>query len=226
MKKLLVALASVLILGLFLTVALAKPKEKEPLDSITFIHYRNGKVVAKGGSCTKLLGVKWKTLPINYVIDPKNYDKNLVIEAISKAVEEWDLHTTKELFDGYDVSDGEWGVLDYKNVYTFEEYSNDNVIAVTRIWYTRITKEIVDYDVLFNTYYGWYDCNKTSCTEENRGMDLQSIALHETGHGIGLADVYSSACSYVVMYGYSSYGEVQRELTNPDIIGLQRLYGT
>ncbi|MCS7105916.1 MAG: matrixin family metalloprotease [Candidatus Aenigmarchaeota archaeon] len=232
MKKLVIALTSVLVLSLFLTTTLAIPKEaarekpSEPLESITFIHYKDGRVKVTGGSCTKLMGVKWGSLPVSYVISPANYNQEFVAEAISLAAEEWDSHTSKELFSNiYSIGNAEWGVADLKNVYTFGEYPDSSVIAVTRIWYTRRTKQIVDYDVLFNTWYNWFDCSKTSCTEENKGMDLQSIALHETGHGIGLADVYSSACSYVVMYGYSSYGEVKRELALPDIAGLQRIYG-
>jgi len=79
---------------------------------------------------------------------------------------------------------------------------------------------------MFDTNYNWYDCTQTSCTSENKGMDLQNIATHETGHGVGLADVYSSACSEVTMYGYSWYGDIgKRDLAQPDITGLQKLYG-
>jgi tryptophanase len=46
------------------------------------------------------------------------------------------------------------------------------------------------------------------------------------GHGVGLDDVYDTACSEVTMYGYSTYGEIKkRDLETPDIIGLQKLYG-
>ncbi|PJA83788.1 MAG: peptidase M10A and M12B matrixin and adamalysin, partial [Candidatus Nealsonbacteria bacterium CG_4_9_14_3_um_filter_37_29] len=56
--------------------------------------------------------------------------------------------------------------------------------------------------------------------------DLQNIATHELGHGVGLGDVYETACSEVTMYGYSNYGETQkRTLEAPDITGLQTLYG-
>ena len=107
-----------------------------------------------------------------------------------------------------------------------KSYSS-GVIAVTTYWYYRNSKHFVEYDVLFNTYYNWYDCKKTPelCTVNNKAMDLQTIALHETGHGIGLADVYQKACGGVVMYGYGSYGEVRRTLAQPDIAGLQMLYG-
>lgn len=57
-------------------------------------------------------------------------------------------------------------------------------------------------------------------------MDLQNIATHELGHGVGPGDIYSSSCSEVTMYGYSSYGEnKKRALEQQDIIGLQKMYG-
>lgn len=208
---------------------LAKPKEKEPVDSITLIHYIDGKIKAVGGgsgnSCSKLLGVKWGSLPVSYVINLDGYNEKFVTSAISAAATEWDSHTTANLFDGYTTGNVAWGVQDGNNAYVFGQYSSNNAIAVTRYWYTRYSKQLTEYDVLFNTYYGWFDCTKTSCTSSNRGMDLETIALHETGHGIGLADVYSGSCGDAVMYGYGSYGDINRDLAQPDIVGVQKLYG-
>jgi len=57
-------------------------------------------------------------------------------------------------------------------------------------------------------------------------MDLENIAVHELGHTVGLSDIYSTACSEVTMYGYSTEGETsKRTLEQPDITGLQRMYG-
>ncbi|MBU2577818.1 matrixin family metalloprotease, partial [Patescibacteria group bacterium] len=95
------------------------------------------------------------------------------------------------------------------------------VIAVTTIWYNPATKAIVEFDIMFDTDWTWGDA-----TIDTAKMDLQNIATHEFGHGVGLADVYDSACSAVTMYGYSDYGETQKKtLETPDITGLQKLYG-
>jgi hypothetical protein len=224
MKKLL-ALIPILLMA---TAVFAVPN-KEPTDSVTLIHYIDGRVkLVGGGSCSKLLGVKWGSLPVSYVINPTNgpSDVTIITTAISAATAEWDSHTNAILFDGYTIDNVGWGINDKKNAYVFGSYSgNNNVIAVTKYWYTRYGKQIVDYDVLFNTFYGWFDCTKTTCTADNKGMDLQTIALHETGHGIGLADVYNRACGDTVMYGYGSYGEIKRDLAQPDINGLVNLYG-
>jgi predicted Zn-dependent protease len=57
-------------------------------------------------------------------------------------------------------------------------------------------------------------------------MDLQNIATHELGHGLGLNDLYESAASEETMYGYSTYGEMsKRSLFIGDIAGIHDLYG-
>jgi hypothetical protein len=52
------------------------------------------------------------------------------------------------------------------------------------------------------------------------GIDLPTVALHELGHGLGLA--HSNVPS-AVMYAY--YGGPRRELTDDDIQGIQSIYG-
>ena len=74
--------------------------------------------------------------------------------------------------------------------------------------------------------WGDADPNNDGIVDNPNVMDLQNIATHEFGHGIGLDDVYNSECSEVTMYGYSDYGEIKkRTLEQPDVTGLQKLYG-
>ena len=198
------------------------------LDRVDFIHYAKpenpGK--AKTETCYKLLGVKWNSLPVNYVINPTNpqgLSEQSVTSAISTSAETWDSATSKELInDVYTVNySAQYGVQNFKNAIAFGDYPNDNVIAVTSVWYTRIGKQIVEFDQLYNTRFAWGDAEV-----DKAKMDLQNIATHELGHGVGLGDLYSTTCSTVTMYGYSSYGETQkRTLEQPDITGLQKMYG-
>lgn len=222
MKKHLILITILIVLGLTVSTVLAVPN-KEPLDEITFIHYRDGRIrpinpVAGGPLCYKLMGIKWKSLPVKYVIHT-----SLDANAIVASTNEWDSHTSTSLFDGY-TKDGSANFDDSpdgRNEYSYGNYPQSGVIAVTRTWYTRYGKEIVEYDVMFDTDFTWGDV-----TQNPSVMDLQNIATHETGHGIGLADIYNSGCSAVTMYGYSNYGETQkRTLEQPDITGLQRMYG-
>jgi len=197
------------------------------LTRVDFVHYAKPVLPGKPSNtatCYKLLGGKWKTLPVNYVINPgnpQNLSPVFVTSAISTAAETWDAATSSELFNNaYSVDYGvRYGIQDYKNAIQFGDYSDNNVIAVTSVWIGR--KTIVEFDILFNTRYAWGDSTKTSGV-----MDLQNIAAHELGHGVGLNDIYSTGCSAVTMYGYSSYGETsKRTLEQPDITGLKSMYG-
>ncbi len=206
-----------------------EPLEPGTLERIVFIHYANGKVVAsaKAPSCYKLLGVKWKSLPISYVVNPGV--EAMVSGAIFTSNETWDAVTSKELFnDNYSLDatanwDGDYP--DGRNEYSMGNYPQSGVIAVTVIWsgipIGSKGRQIIEFDVLFDTDFTWGDA-----TVNTTVMDLQNIAVHESGHGIGLGDIYSSNCSEVTMYGYSSYGETEkRTLEQPDITGLQKMYG-
>ena len=207
---------------------------KEPLEKIEFIHWKKDFekleiAKARTPSCYKFLTptkVKWKNLPINYVINPTNpqaLPESFVISAIVNAAETWDANTSKELMNDVYTIDytATYGVQDYVNAITFGNYPTEGVIAVTTVWYNPATKEIVEFDMMFDTDWIWGDA-----TVDNTKMDLQNIATHEFGHAIGLDDVYNSACSEVTMYGYSDYGETKkRTLEQPDIKGLQTLYG-
>jgi len=106
-------------------------------------------------------------------------------------------------------------------------YPQAGVIAVTTIWgyfYGPPGKrEIVEFDILFDTDYLWGDAEEGGCAPVV--MDLQSIASHELGHGAGLVDLYESSCSEETMYGYSEYCEVKkRDLGIGDMTGIDELY--
>ncbi|NIO21350.1 MAG: matrixin family metalloprotease [Candidatus Aenigmarchaeota archaeon] len=168
-------------------------------------------------------GVKWRDLPVNYVIHP-----DLDTGAISSAASEWDSHTSANLVGSYSIDNGAtWDdeTPDGRNEMVFGDYSQSGVIAVTIIWgYFNgkpNTREILEFDILFDTDFTWGDATKDPSV-----MDLQNIATHEFGHGFGLGDLYNSACVEETMYGYSWEGDTQkRDLNAGDIVGIQQLYG-
>ncbi|MFB0569677.1 MAG: matrixin family metalloprotease [Nitrososphaeria archaeon] len=177
-------------------------------------------------------GVVWKTLPVEYVIDPDNPNDltaQFVTSAITAAAQEWDSHTSAVLFAfGGKINDGSWddevSELDGRNEVLFDIYPDSNVIAVTAVWgyfsgpvpY----REIVEFDILLNIFYDWGDGSIDKTV-----MDVQNIATHELGHGVGLADIYN--CPLETMYGYSTFGEtIKQTLYDGDIAGIQKLYGT
>lgn len=202
--------------------------ENWDLERVDFIHYAKPTQpsATKTDSCYKLMGVKWNVLPVNYVINPTNpqgLTQEFIGSTVSTAAETWDSTTASELFNNVYSFDSSatYGVQNFVNAIAFGNYGSNNVIAVTSIWYTRVGKRIVEFDMLFNTQYLWGDSTITPNV-----MDLQNIATHELGHSVGLNDIYSTSCTAVTMYGYSNYNDIaKRTLEQADIIGLQKMYG-
>lgn len=138
------------------------------------------------------------------------YSNNL--GGVSKrATDTWEGATSGDIFGNGVSGTYDWGVYDNRNSVSYGNYSNPNVIAVTAIWFR--AKTIYEYDIMFDTDYFPGDGS----------VDLNTVALHEFGHGAGLDDLYDSVCSDNVMYGY--YVGEKTELHNGDITGIQTLYG-
>jgi predicted Zn-dependent protease len=215
----------------------ANGKNLVPVD---VIHWQKGFAKPGGGdndkgpTCYAFLKygktlLKWDSPPVSYVINPtaSGLSHDFVTSAIQSAAETWDNATSVELFSNtYIVDDtAVSGVLskvsDSRNTITWGNYPQSGVIAVTRYWIDTTTNSIAEFDIMFDTDYAWGDAASNSSL-----MDVQNIATHELGHGIGLSDVYKMPCSAVTMYGYSDNGDIsKRDLAEPDIIGLQALYG-
>ncbi len=197
---------------------------------------KNGEEDPDTSSCYAFLGADWKDLPVDYVINPEftseknpeGLDEDFVTSAISAGAEEWDTYTSTELFGTYSIDyNANWDsdAPDGRNELLFGDYKEDGVIAVAIIWgYFRgkpSSRRIVEFDVLFDTDFTWGDADVDSAV-----MDLQNIATHELGHGVGLGDLYNTVCIEETMYGYSNEGDItKRDLNTGDIIGIQTLYG-
>ncbi|MFA5866495.1 MAG: matrixin family metalloprotease [Actinomycetota bacterium] len=225
-------------IGLAATVNAATDKDGGK-DKVVFIHYKDGTVKPAGGGGGKAQtytflakGVKWKALPVTYVINPTNEDglsSDFVATAISGGAEEWDAYTSDELFGSYSMDvnasyDG-GASADGRNEIVFGSYLDSRVIAITTIWgyfggpvqY----RSIVETDILFNNYFSWGDA-AVAATK----MDLQNIATHEIGHVAGLGDLYTTSALEETMYGYSTQGETKKRTLNAgDILGVRALYG-
>ena len=238
MKKvfLLIALLAVLAIGGIVMAQGVNVPDKAidnspALERVIFIHYKkdftkpdNPGKTSGGTSCFGFLskGAKLKAVE-DLVIHP-----DLNLPAVLNSVQEWDANTSTTLFGNYTVdATANWdsATPDGRNEFSFGNYSQSGVIAVTVAWGNFSgpisSRSISEFDIMFNTDYSWGDAETNPAL-----MDIQNIATHEIGHGVGLADIYQTACFQVTMYGYSDYGETdKRTLQAPDIKGLQALYG-
>src|SRR5262249_56402803 len=66
-------------------------------------------------------------------------------------------------------------------------------------------------DIVMNSSIAW---------RVNNDFDLETVAIHEIGHALGLNH---SAISSAVMYAY--YTNLKQGLTGDDIAGIQAIYG-
>jgi len=208
------------------------------IERKVFIHYRQNvaarvRTKSRIASCSKIFGkdIKWKTLPIPYVVDPDNNNglaEEFITGVLMSSFGEWDFNTSASLLGARSVdysADFDTDAPDGRNELLFGNYSDSNVIAITVIWGifsgSPSQRKISEFDILFDTDFTWGDA-----TSDASKMDLQNIATHELGHGLGIDDLYDSNCSELTMYGYSLIGETKkRTLENGDIKGVQKLYG-
>ena len=250
MRKAVSALfAAILILQAVLVVVVyANPPDLEQHVSIYYVKGAKPKPPLPERGYYKLLGVKWKTLPVKLEVNPTNpygLGEVFVITAIGLAAEEWDDGAYSQsdgdtsttwtgvnvnlIYDeiaitgkGYDDLAWDSSKLDGKNTILWGDYPQQGVIAVTIIWSNRVTKEIVEFDMVLDTDFAWGNATELGSSV----MDLQNIVTHELGHGLGLGDVYHTAANQETMYGYAAYGEtIKRSLYIGDQTGIIKLYG-
>jgi len=248
MKKLFYLMVVIAILGLIVSGCFIPLKSVVPtsekgnpnpefgtpeIEKITFIHYVKSSVRSKPvwddtEDDYKLLfgGIKWLAT-MNYEVDPdgSELDPVIVISTLKVSLETWNyaISGTFKLF--HDPIPLENGLLtpgnyDERNIVAWRDLGGSGIIAVNYLWFNPATKEIVESDVVFNTYYDW------SVMGESDKMDLQNIATHEFGHN-GLNDLRPPKDWALTMYGYSDFGDTdKRSLGTGDRLGIQKLYGS
>ena len=161
-------------------------------------------------------------------IDVKVYSKDAltgVFAAVLPALEEWDGYTPTDLYGnviedssttpppGADL-DGEntmsWGTID----------GPGGIIGVCYYWYYASSKEMVEFDIVFDVEETW------STVEATDAFDVQNIATHEAGHTLVLGDLRSPKDGALTMHAYTWLGDtVKRTLGSGDISGVQAIYG-
>jgi hypothetical protein len=175
-----------------------------------------------GGKLLATAQYKINTTNINGDVSPAN-----AAAAVQAAAESWNLVTYAPVnseeadilyYSGTTNNSGY--SLDGENTVSWGELDNDGIIAVAYYWYSRRTKEVVEFDIVFNNYFTW------NTNGSSYDMDIQNLATHEFGHPIGLSDLYTGSATELTMYGYSTEGETKKQtLELGDIAGAQSIYG-
>jgi hypothetical protein len=187
-----------------------------------------------------LLGRKWtqNNPNIQLYVNPSgsSFTASQMWGATTAAAETWDVATNQELFSGQGIATtAKPGAYDGRNTLGFLKFNTGcTALASAGTWYRiydpatgrRLAGtvadpyHIVESDTAFNSNYLW------STTGESGKIDLQSVALHELGHTIGLGDIYNKAefikDTRQVMHYYTG---IKRTLGNGDKTGVWKLYG-
>ena len=173
------------------------------------------------------LGPKLHWDSINLPIDVTVYSKDAltgVFVAVSPALEEWDGCTLTELY-GIVIEDSTTpppgAVLDGENTMSWGTIDGPGgIIGVCYYWYYANTKEMVEFDIVFDIEEMWSTVGATDA------FDVQNIATHELGHTLVLQDLRSPKDGALTMHAYTWLGDtVKRTLGSGDILGVQAIYG-
>ena len=98
-------------------------------------------------------------------------------------------------------------------------------LATTYYKYNQSSGALLECDTVFNDSYNW----STGSTPAGNQFDVETAALHELGHWLGIRDLYGNANDDEydedkIMYGFKYGGAVQRSLHTDDIAGVRWIY--
>lgn len=191
------------------------------LESVTFVDVKNGEgyVVdsaglistssAASGSCYNYRGIHWpwSRIPVGFSVSTGMSAPSGASGAVQWGFEQWNSAGTSFRFTVGGGGSVSWEPIDG---------STGPILAMATIWYDPVSKEISAASIMFDEAEPW------ATNGDGNRYDVQSIAVHESGHWLQLLH---TGCSGNVMLPTIPKGELRRSLGSGDIAGINAIYG-
>lgn len=216
------------VLALALTFAIALPNP-------AFAYLKFSTRTLRGDVVT----LRWASSPVRWSVterDAPGVSASEFQAAMGRAFATWEAVPTATIsfqFGGFTraepFEDDDRSVLGFQN-----EPELERVLGATGFVVDVLTGEIVESDIFFNTAFSW----STAAAGETGRFDLESVALHEIGHFLGLGHsalgetearptggrrvLASSAVMFPIAFGTGNTAD--RELQPDDIAGVSDIY--
>jgi hypothetical protein len=187
---------------------------------------------------TRTVTLKWASMPVRYFVtnrDAPGVSAQQFQEAMARAFDTWEAVDTARVsseFAGFTAASPSGG--DDLTVLGFADRPDlERVLGATSFTIDTSNGDILEADIFFNSAFAW---TVASAGESGR-FDLESIALHEIGHLLGLAHsaigetelrpggrrvLAAEAAMFPI--AYSSGSTLGRTLRADDIAGISEIY--
>lgn len=159
-----------------------------------------------------------------------------------KAVATWEAAVGKQLFrymgkqsdEGDDFLSLNESLNDNKNGnylnYDWDRTGKEEIILATTIWEKSFEGKIIRSDIRFNVEHyllGDSELEERSEDDDKEIVDMESLALHELGHLLGLDHVDPEYDQLSIMNPtlYIGHGFTSREISDGDIERIRKVYG-
>ena len=182
-------------------------------------------LVGKGPSFGVTFGYakrKWAQPLATYRINPNTFEGSAAFGMVSAAARTWNEAGSAFTFepegDGLCTTTAPNTNDGHNDIFWGSVAGSDTIAQTLTRCIGKDNVTIAEFDIIMNDRFGWG-------SNDPAKKDIQTIALHELGHGLGLADLYGASDVAKVMYGIRPKGvPTYRTLDSGDVAGIQWIY--
>ena len=167
---------------------------------------------------------------LDVTVYTENAPSSGAFDAVLPAFDQWDKNTSAGLYGTVNENsedDPPGAVLWDGNTMSWMEIdSAGGIIGVCYYWYWANTKEMIEFDIIFDKDENWLATNDPETMPTPTQFDVWNIATHELGHALVLGDLRSPKDGALTMHAYTwTEDDVKRTLGSGDILGVRAIYG-